>query len=212
MNGRPVLYYTLKAFEDSDVDEIIIVGGTGQEQYIRENIIEPYGLKKISSIITGGNERYESVRNGLASADSRYVLIHDGARCFISTDCINRMISSVRKYKAAIAAVPSKDTIKIDDQKGFVESTPDRNRLWVIQTPQCFEKSLIEEAYAKLDERLASDPGYASRITDDAMIVEASGLSKIHLTMGEYTNIKLTTPEDMVIGEAILSSKSDSQA
>ena len=149
----------------------------------------------------GGKERYDSVYAGLLAAeDCGYVLIHDGARPFITQDMIRESIDAVKKYGACAIGVPAKDTIKIADEEGFAEQTPKRERVWQIQTPQSFSYKLILEAYQQI---MREKP---KGITDDAMVVEYGNYARVRLVMGSYQNIKITTPEDLVIAEAFLSS------
>ena len=204
LEDKPVLYYSLKAFEPY-VHEIILVAAAGEEEYCRREIVDKYNIGKVSAVVTGGAERYLSVYEGLRAVtdeEDSYVLIHDGARPFVSGETIERIIGTVLEKKACIAAVPSKDTIKIGNGSGVVIDTPDRSNVWVVQTPQAFEYSYIKEAYTK-----AVASGRAD-ITDDSMVMEAFGACKVHFVMGQYDNIKLTTPEDMVLGRAILRGKS----
>ena len=205
MGGKPVLFYSLKAFQDSDyIDEIILVTGAGEEEYCREQILDAYGITKVSRITAGGAERYHSVWNGLQAADhDGYVFIHDGARPFVDDEMIKRAYKCVEQYKACAAGMPVKDTIKIVDENGFVKETPDRNTLWMIQTPQVFDASLIKEAYSRLMQK--KDSG----VTDDAMVVEQMLRLSVKLFQGSYENIKITTPGDLEIGEGLL--KTDCQ-
>lgn len=200
MGGKPVLFYSLKAFQDSDyIDEIILVTGAGEEEYCREQILDAYGITKVSRITAGGAERYHSVWNGLQAADhDGYVFIHDGARPFVDDEMIKRAYKCVEQYKACAAGMPVKDTIKIVDKNGFVKETPDRNTLWMIQTPQVFDASLIKEAYSRLMQK--KDSG----VTDDAMVVEQMLRLPVKLFQGSYENIKITTPGDLEIGEGLL--------
>ncbi len=204
LKDKPVLYYSLKAFEPY-VDEIILVAAAGEEEFCRREIVEKYHIEKVSAVVTGGAERYLSVYEGLkaVSGEGKYVLIHDGARPFISQETIKNVISTVKKTNACITAVPSKDTIKIGNQEGIVTDTPNRNNVWVVQTPQAFEFNSILEAYNKAIASGRTD------ITDDSMVMESFGAYPVHFVMGQYDNIKLTTPEDMVAGMAILQAKSD---
>lgn len=196
---KPLLYYALKAFEDSAVDDIVLVCRTGDEDYCKKEIVEKYSFNKVKHIVAGGKERYNSVYAGLQMCDSDYVMIHDGARVCISSEVIERCMEEVIEYKACVAAVPVKDTIKIADTKGFVEATPDRNMLWQIQTPQSFDYNLVRDAYYRM---MNSDCNL--NITDDSMVVENFSKNKVHLTMGDYNNIKVTTPEDMQLLAQIL--------
>lgn len=200
--GRPVITYTLDAFENSRVDEVILVVGPGEIEFVREEIIKKYHYQKVSQLIPGGKERYNSVYMGLCaggeSGEETCVLIQDGARAFITSKQVNQCIDGVKKYKACVMAMPVKDTIKIADEENYVVSTPDRSRMWQMQTPQCFVLSEIRHAYKKMldaDER---------NVTDDAMVMERYGNRRVKMIEGSYDNIKITTPEDLVIGEAIL--------
>lgn len=199
LRDKPVLYYSLKAFENSLVTDIIVVVGKDDTSYVKEEIIKPYGFHKVTHVVEGGSERYLSVLNGLNKIkNSNYVLVHDGARPLIKTNTINTVISEVKEKKACIVGVASKDTIKISIHDGVIDSTPDRKQVYMIQTPQAFEYSILREAY----DNLASYQG--AMITDDAMIVECLNKYPIYLVQGEYTNIKITTPEDLIFADAIL--------
>ena len=201
--GKPVLYYALRAFEQSEVSEIVLVTGAGEEAYCRKEIIEKYGLKKVAAVVPGGRERYHSVYEGLCAArGADYVLIHDGARPMVDEDIIRRSMEAVKRYGACAAGMPVKDTIKLSDEEGFAEQTPERSRLWQIQTPQSFSYPLILGAYQKM---LCNED---DAITDDAMVVERITERKVKLIEGSYRNIKITTPDDLVVAEAYLQSAS----
>ena len=196
MGGRPVLYYSLKAFEDSDlIDEVILVTGSGEEEYCRKEIIDKYGLFKVKKIVSGGAERYDSVWNGLqeTKADG-FVFIHDGARPMISTDLINSAIEEVKTKKALTVATKTIDTIKevID---GKIVKTIDRAKLYNTQTPQAFEYNLIKDAHMKL---------YGKNYTDDAGMLEELGQT-VYILNGSYKNIKITTQNDIDIAKIYLS-------
>lgn len=202
LDGKPILYYTLKAFEDSRIDNIILVVGKNDIEYCRKEIAQKFKLEKVKAIVEGGKERYHSAFQGIKQADgAEYVLIHDGARPFITAEIINRTIEEVITHKACIVGVPTKDTIKMVDDKGFVYETPDRNKLWSIQTPQAFSYELILEAYNKL---LSLPVVNLQNITDDAMVVEQMLHQPVKLVMGSYRNIKITTVEDLIIGNSFL--------
>lgn len=197
--GKPVIYYALKAFGESGVTDIVLVTGRGETEYCRHGIVEKYGLRGISSIAEGGKERYHSVYEGLkAAAGSDYVLIHDGARPLVTPDLIRRCIEEVRHCQACVAAMPVKDTIKIVGEDGFAKGTPDRKLLWQMQTPQAFLYPLILDAY----EKVLSEG--AEGITDDAMVLERAAGRQVKIIEGSYRNIKITTPEDLLIAEAYL--------
>lgn len=202
LNGRPVITYSLEAFEKSPVDEVILVTGQGEEEYCRKEIVEAYGFSKVGKIVAGGKERYHSVFCGLqAVTDSDYVLIHDGARPFVTEEIIARTMETVRKTNACVVGMHVKDTIKITDEKDIVKETPERNNVWMVQTPQAFSCPLISHAYEKM--LLQED----AAITDDAMVVEKMCQVPVTLIEGSYRNIKITTPEDMLIAEAFLNAK-----
>lgn len=202
---KPVIYYSLMAFQNSPVDEIILVSGANDIEYCRKEIVERYGLSKVTKIVAGGKERYDSVYEGLCATDAEYVLIHDGARPVLTSDLIDRMIQGVETTGACIAAMPVKDTIKLSDEHKQVASTPDRKHLWMVQTPQCFARTLLEESYEILKCKQKAGENVPD-ITDDAMIVEYATGKKITLVEGAYTNLKITTPEDLAVAEIFLKS------
>lgn len=191
IDGKPLIYYTLETFERSVVDEIVLVVRPGDEEYARREIVDRYGFTKVSSIVCGGETRTDSVLNGIKATEAEYVLIHDGARCLVSTDLIERMAAKVVET-SCIAAVPSKDTIKIV-KEGVVCDTPNRENLYIVQTPQAFNRTDLLNAYLKLDE--LSDEKRRT-LTDDSMIMENAG-KPVQIVAGEYSNIKVTTPEDL---------------
>lgn len=208
IKGYPVLYYSLKAFQESSVDEIILVAGRDDIEMCRREIVERYGFDKVLTITEGGTQRYDSVKNALKVIRERIkennikdaaVYIHDGARPCVNAEILKSCKEAVCKFGACTAAVPVKDTIKIVNADGFAVSTPDRNTLWQIQTPQVFRYDIISEAYNRMykDEERGV-------ITDDAMIVERYTKFSVKMAMGSYTNIKITTPEDMLIADMYL--------
>ena len=169
LEGKPVIYYSLKAFEDSQlIDDIVLVVGEGQREYARREIVEKYQLSKVKDIVYGGRERYDSVWQGLRAVSGKqgYVFIHDGARPFVDEDILRRAYDTVSSCRACAAGMPSKDTIKVVDEENFIVNTPKRKYTWMVQTPQVFEVSLITEAYSRLMK------GEAVNVTDDAMAVE----------------------------------------
>lgn len=200
LSGRPVISYPLEAFLKSRADEIVLVVSPGDEEYVRSSIVGEMTAGVPVTIVPGGAERYDSVFNGISAASGDYVLIHDGARAFITPEIINRTIDEVTDSGACVVGMPAKDTIKISDESGFVADTPARESLWVIQTPQAFIKKELLAAY----EKIRSMPEGFSGITDDAMIMERAGGRRVKLVEGSYDNIKLTTPEDITFAEQIL--------
>lgn len=203
LDGKPILYYSLKAFEDSAViDEVLLVTGSGEEEYCRREIVEKYQLTKVRKILAGGAERYHSVWNGLQEMDGEgYVFIHDGARPFVNEEIISRVFKEVQEHKACVVGMPVKDTIKVVDENEFVKKTPDRSSLWLVQTPQVFENHIVKGAYSMLMRE-----SYIN-VTDDAMVVEQMLKYPIKLVYGSYENIKITTREDLEVAEVLVKRK-----
>ena len=199
VNGKPLLAYSLIIMDKSDViDEIVLVARENDLEFCEKEIVNKYNINKVTHIVKGGSERYWSVLEGLKAASGKYVWIHDGARPCLSEELLDRLGEDVQQFKSTITAVPSKDTVKIIED-GFVKATPDRSNVWMVQTPQVFEKDELVKAYDKMMAQTNS-----VNITDDAMIMECFGTGKVHVTMGEYTNIKVTTPEDILVVEKYL--------
>lgn len=198
VNGKPILYYTLSKFlKCKDIENIILVLPKDEIQYCVKEILEKYSLK-VNKIIEGGKERQESVYNGLkACSDSSIVLIHDGARPFVSENIIRNGIRYASKYGAAAPGVMPKDTIKIKNSEGFSIQTPNRENLVAVQTPQVFKWSTIMECHEKIKRDKIV-------VTDDTMVIEMYG-HKVYLYEGEYNNIKVTTQEDLLIAEYLAS-------
>lgn len=194
---KPVLFYSLHEFQKSTViDDIVLVVGEGQEEYCKSEIVDKYNITKVRKIVAGGKERFYSVWNGLQQLDEwGYVFIHDGARPFVDGEMIERVYQEVLIHKACVVGMPVKDTIKIADADGYALETPDRSRVWMIQTPQVFETGVVKAAY----EVLVNQP--EAFATDDAMVVETYSDCKVRLVQGSYENIKITTPEDLQIAE-----------
>lgn len=197
VGGKPILARTLAIFETcASVDEIIVViGKDDRDKY--ETKIGRYGFHKVRAVVEGGDTRQQSVYSGLRAVDDStgIVLIHDGARPFVEQGVVERCINTAREFGGCCAAVPLKDTIKYVDDECFARKTPDRKRLWAIQTPQVFDYGIILEAHRK-----ALKDGFTG--TDDAVLAERLGI-KIKMVMGSYHNIKITTSEDLLFAEAI---------
>ena len=198
---KPIICYCLETFEQSEIiDDVIMVVGEGQEEYVSEEIIKKYQFQKVRAIVSGGKERYDSVWNGLKAirdgvagddAKDGYVFIHDGARPFVDAEILRRAYTCVEENRACVAGMPSKDTVKIVDEEQFAVTTPVRKHVWIVQTPQVFETKLITLAYGKLMEHEKEN------VTDDAMVVEQEMHIPVKLFEGSYRNIKITTPEDL---------------
>ena len=202
LQDKPIIYYSLKAFEESSVGEIILVTGKDMVDYCKENIVDFYKISKVSQVIEGGSERYDSVYKALLKAETTdYVLIHDGARPFISKELIENVIENVIEHKACLVGTPVKETIKVVNAEGYIEATPDRNTLWAAQTPQAFEylaiRAAYEELYKEIDIRSLG-------ITDDAMVFETYRNFPVKMLHGDYNNIKITTPEDLILADKIM--------
>lgn len=200
IGGKPVLYYSLRCFQDSPlIDDIILVTREDALAYCRSEIVDRYGFTKVSRIVQGGKERYDSVYAGLlACEDTDYVLIHDGARPFITEEILRRGMEGVKETGACVIGMPSKDTVKLSDAAGFVSETPDRKTVWTIQTPQIFSYNLIKSVHDSIRRK------DMSQITDDAMVVEQESGTRIRLVEGSYMNLKITTPEDLNVAEIFL--------
>lgn len=200
----PVIYYSLMAFEKSAADAVVLVTGEDDIPFCENEIIKKYGLKKVEAVVAGGSERFLSVYEGLKAAEGTdYVLIHDGARPLLSVDMIERSMKAVEEEKACIPAIAVKDTIKISNSDGYVEDTPDRSRLCAVQTPQSFEYGLLMNAYTSFF--AAHQDGKTDvSVTDDAMLVENFGSRKVKLIEGDLHNIKITTPEDLLLAELFI--------
>lgn len=213
--GKPVLYYSVKSMQDSFIDDIVIVCREGDEDYINKEIIDKYSFDKVTRVVKGGKERYQSVYNGLVEIQNKYgednnssvyVYIHDGARACVDSDILKTCYDNVLSYNACVPAVDVKDTIKYTDANGFVVSTPDRAVLKSVQTPQCFRLDIILLGYYNM--HVASvEGGSEASITDDASIVERYTNTPVKLCSGSYENIKITTPEDIETASRILFGK-----
>lgn len=200
--GIPVLARTISAFENCcEIDDIILVVNEEDISYCMHEIVKKYGFKKVGNLVSGGAERQNSVYKGICAIKENcgVVLIHDGARPFVTDRNIVDCINAAKVYGACGVGVRLKDTVKVSDENGFVSSTPDRNSLWSIQTPQGFDYNIIKDAHEK-----ALQIGYTG--TDDMVLAERLGIP-VKIVEGDYRNIKITTPEDLIIGESIISSQ-----
>ena len=199
LEGKPLLYYALKTFQESFIEEIILVTGSSEVEYCKNEIVEKYGLDKVKKVVPGGKERYHSVYEGLKAVENcEYVYIHDGARPFVDTGMLERAYEAVERTGACVIGVKAKDTIKIADENGMVDYTPNRALVWQVQTPQVFNYQSIKEAHEIV---MAKED---ILITDDAMVYETAFGKPVRLVEGKYENIKITTPEDMAIAETFL--------
>ncbi len=222
LGGEPIIRHSLKTIQKSDlIDEVILVSGAEDIQTVRD-IVDRGGFDKVSHIVAGGEERYLSVVNGVLAICEKggceafdgkpeVILIHDGARPFVDDEIIKRCLDNVSKDQGCVAAVPSKDTVKIADENGIVTDEPPRRNVWLMQTPQCFDADVIYRACLaakKAYEEAKQNTGIKlPEITDDAQMVNMYLGKKIKLVMGSYDNIKITTPEDINVAEKILEAK-----
>jgi 2-C-methyl-D-erythritol 4-phosphate cytidylyltransferase len=202
---RPILAHTLALFDSHPVvDHIYVISPSEEIARYRTDVVELYGFTKIRNLIPGGAERQDSVRNGLLScgaADDDIILIHDGVRPFFPASFIEQVVTVAARIGGCVVGVPVKDTIK-KVEHGLIQNTPDRHCLWQAQTPQAFRYELIREAHEQ-----ALRDGY--RGTDDASLVERLGLP-VAMLEGSYRNIKITTPEDLILARAFLNTPQES--
>ncbi|WKY47314.1 2-C-methyl-D-erythritol 4-phosphate cytidylyltransferase [Eubacteriaceae bacterium ES3] len=198
LNGKPILAHTLEVFEKSElIDEIILVVNENEFRVCRQQVLKPYHFQKVK-MIQGGETRQESVYKGILASSEKadLVMVHDGARPLVQEKMIFESILETMEFGATTVGVPSKNTIKVIDEKGMVVSTPKRETLVEIQTPQTFLADLLRKAHEK-----AIKDDFSG--TDDASLVEALP-HPVKIVTGHYTNIKITTPEDLIIAESIL--------
>jgi len=198
LNGKAIIALTLDEFENNEnINDIIVVIGKDEKEYLENNILKKYNYKKIIAIIEGGKERQDSVYNGLkaVSENTDIVLVHDGVRPFISQKDINNIINSTVQKKACVLAVQVKDTTKYVNEHGIIEKTLDRSKLWAIQTPQAFHYDILLKAYEFAEENNIV-------ATDDASLVEM--IEKVYIVEGSYKNIKITTKEDLDYGNILI--------
>lgn len=195
LGDRPVLAHTLGVFEACGAIDALVLVTRPQDRERHKTLCERYGIKKLIAVCDGGATRQQSAKSGLAAvpANCTLLVIHDGARPLLSEDVLLRVLRDAAEYGAATAAVPVKDTVKTAIADGFVGSTPPRSTLQLVQTPQAFRTDLYRKALAAATEEY----------TDDCQLLEACG-QPVRLTMGSYSNIKITTPEDLRIAGALL--------
>ena len=219
--GHPLVWYSLKALEESMIDTVVLVVPAGEEEECRSEYVEKAGFRKVAAVIAGGETRSDSVLAGLrALADTAakagasmqladddteegtfeesFVFIQDCARPLLTEEILQRGLEAVKTYGACVAGMPVKDTIKVAAGDGRILSTPERSTLWQVQTPQVFCYSWIRKAY----EEWKKDGSPA--VTDDAAVLERYSRHKVYLFYGSYENIKITTPEDIYLAETFL--------
>lgn len=194
--GKPVLYHTVKRFlEFPGITHVIIVVNSSGEETVKAMFTEiDFGKVKLS-IVSGGKERQDSVRNGISAVREKYIIVHDAVRPFFSSEALQQAMVTIaeKKCDGAILAIPAKDTIKEVDTSGAVQCTPDRKRLWMAQTPQVFTKKVLEQAHKKACDELFYG-------TDDASLLEHYGYD-VRIVQGNEENIKITYPSDLELAE-----------
>ena len=200
LDGMPILAHTIRVFEQAPfIAGIYLIIPEQEIPFCRSEVVERYGFSKVRAIVAGGAERQHSVHNGLNAMEGLrpddLVLIHDGVRPFVTAEVLQRAAAAADEFGGAVVAVPVKDTVKVA-RDGIITETPAREHLWLAQTPQAFRYGLIGNAYAS-----AAAEGFLG--TDDASLMERQGW-QLRVVMGDYRNIKITTPEDMVLAEAFL--------
>ncbi|MCL2760814.1 MAG: 2-C-methyl-D-erythritol 4-phosphate cytidylyltransferase [Desulfuromonadales bacterium] len=202
LGGMPIVARTIKLFQEADfIDEIYPIVPLAEIEYCQKEVIDKFVFTKVRSIVAGGPERQHSVRNGLRAIDGSnsedIVIIHDGVRPLVPLNVVKESVKTASVYDGAVVAVPVKDTVKVVDD-GQITETPPRGRLWLAQTPQTFRYKIIRDAHEAADVE-----GFLG--TDDASLLERLG-KKVGIVLGDYRNIKITTPEDIVLAEAFLKS------
>ena len=198
LKDKEIIVYTLEKFyKHKNIDEIVVVVKEEEAEFFTKEIIDKYNFENIK-IAYGGKERQNSVYNGLKMLDKKcdIVLVHDGARPFISESLIDNCIEEAKNHNAVVVGVPVKDTIKVINEDNDIVETPERSKLWAVQTPQTFNYDILVKSY----EDAFKNEFYG---TDDAMLVERIGY-KVKMIEGSYNNIKITTQEDLNIGKQIL--------
>ena len=201
--GVPIIARALSAFEGCvTVDEVVVVTRP-EDLVLVADIVREYGFSKVVRIVHGGGTRQLSVKLGFEAVNEKaaFIAVHDGARPLVTPECIDRVVLRAFEKKAVTAAVRLKDTVKLADENGVVVSTPERSKLWIVQTPQVFEKDLYRAAFERAEAEGRS-------FTDDCQLIEHLGKS-VQLVEGEYTNIKITTADDLPIAETILRARGD---
>jgi len=199
LNGWPVLSYSLDFFERLRVvSQIVVVCAANEVDYCQQEVVKRFNFNKVTAVVPGGQERQDSVWLGLQQlpSDTDLVAVHDGARPLLSAEVIARLVAEAMEWGAAIPGIPSKDTVKLGDRDGFVRQTLDRTSVYAIQTPQVFNFNELLTAY-----REAREEGFLG--TDDASLFERY-IGRVKIVTGDYNNIKITTPEDMIVAAALL--------
>lgn len=199
IGNLPLLVYSLQVFQQlGEIGEVILSVPAADREYCWRKIVQPFGLEKVTKVVAGGARRQDSVRNGLAAISGRPdgVLVHDGVRPFINQVMVRKVIDCAGKTGAAVVAMPIHDTVKRVDPSGIIQETLKREELWQIQTPQVFRYDWLVEAHQQAQE-------HQWDVTDDAALIERMGYT-VSVVEGSCFNIKVTKPDDLVFGKAIL--------
>ncbi len=204
LHGRPVLWWTLKAFENVSAIQAIVLVVPADDLAVVESQVRAWKCKKPVSIVKGGKERSDSVRNGLAALPTgiTWVAVHDAVRPLVRPELIEKTLKAAQGSGAALAAYPSRDTVKLSDGKSWVRSTQQRETVWLAQTPQCFAREILERAHRALNHR---------PVTDDAQVAELAGV-RVKLVEGHADNIKVTVPEDLALASFLLKQRGRKRA
>ena len=202
LGSKPVLAHAIAPFEScADVDEIVLVVRKDQIS-AAHGLVQMFGCRKVRQVVSGGRTRLGSVRIGLAATDpdSRFVVVHDGARPCVSASLVSATLESARKYGSGVAATKIVDTVKSASRAGVVEKTIDRDALWTVQTPQAFKKNLLSKAFAALGETTVA---VETALTDEAAVLEAAGI-EVRLVPTQVPNLKITVPDDLIPAARLL--------
>ena len=201
LSEKPLIAHSILTFENSDlVKNIVVVVPANWVEHTKCEVVEKFNLKKVFRVVSGGNERQESVLRGLKTVPDMpdVVAVHDGVRPFVTLELVEKVITKAFEFGGAIAAIPATDTIKMSTPEHFIESTVPREKIWFAQTPQAFKYDIISEALEK-----ASREKYLG--TDEAELVERLG-REVKIIFGSRENLKITTPEDIKLAELISNS------
>jgi len=202
LDQKSILTHTIIAFDNCPyIDEILVVVANNEEKLFKDKVLKEYKIRKPYKIVVGGSTRQESVYNAVKKVDKRCTIIsvHDGARPLISNKEIINTVLGAKKYGGCVLGVPVKETVKKSDGNGFVSDTVERSLLYNIRTPQVFKADILRKAYENAEEKNILG-------TDDSFLVEQNG-GKVKIIKGSYNNIKITTPEDLIYAQEILSSR-----
>lgn len=205
LGKMPLLVHSLRLFEHIElINEVILVVAESDSDHCRKEIVSKFSLNKVSQVVVGGSRRQDSVWNGLQAVKSstKIALLHDAVRPFVTETMVCGVINGARNQGAAIIAIPMRDTVKRVGNDKIIESTLHREELWLAQTPQAFQLNILKKAHLTYEED-------GLDATDDAMMVEKLG-QKVSVIFGSFDNIKITCPEDLIIGEAILNARMNS--